>query len=116
MASNGKRLEAGRRVYVWERGYGFSTGEDIPLGTGTIENCHEGYVDDFNHHKEIIYQIKMDEGQVIHGCHHHFYNQSYYFETKEEFNSCIVRQIEDIEKNIEELVEKKQQLIKSQIT
>ena len=98
-----KHIEPGQIVMVWEDGFGFATGDETELGRGVIVARHKGFCDTMKNNKETVYEIRLDNGQTIHGCHNHFYTQSYYFMTKEEYNDMIVRQIEGIDAKIASL-------------
>ena len=106
-----KRIAPESVVAVWQDGYGFAMGDEYEIGLGTIVSSREGYVDTMRNHKEIIYEIKLANGQIVHGCHNHFYNQSYYFLTKEEYNDLLMRRVAGIDMKIDEFQREKKEIL-----
>lgn len=107
-----KRIQPGSVVAVWQDSYGFASGTEYEVGLGVIVSSHEGYTDTMRNKKELIYEIKLHNGQTVHGCHNHFYNQSYYFMTKEEYNDLLTRQVAGLQEQIEKLQRQKDDLLK----
>lgn len=103
-------IQIGDKVFVYKKGEGFTSGEELEFGAGIITDIRE--YKSINHSIN-IFKIKMMNGDTVYAYHRSFKDCFYYFITKDEYDDMINRKIKAIDSRIEHLFDEKESLFNS---